>query len=167
MRMSPDVTIRSLDASRDADRCDEIISTLPYHFGDPDGIVACAVAVRSERGWVAEREGTVVAFGTIYRHPFGTAEISWFAVHADHRRTGIGHDLADAIAAQLGDEGVNDLLVLTLGPSVPDADDVLDGYDTTRRFWQDAGFVPLRELQLSDWNDSHALLLVRRLTAGD
>jgi hypothetical protein len=59
------------------------------------------------------------------------------------------------------------LCVLTLGPSVPEesgADgDAADNYEGTRAFYRSMGFVPLRELQLSTWNDSHALMLVRAL----
>ena len=51
------------------------------------------------------------------------------------------------------------MFLLTLGPSVPD--DVADGYQGTRRFYEAVGFTPLRELGLRDWEDEAALLLVR------
>jgi hypothetical protein len=53
------------------------------------------------------------------------------------------------------------LCVLTLGPSVPE--DAGDNYEGTRAFYRSMGFVPMRELQLSTWNDSHALMLARAL----
>ena len=56
------------------------------------------------------------------------------------------------------------LCVLTLGPSedVPDNDG--DNYEGTRRFYRSNGFVPLRELGLREWNNSHALILARPLS---
>jgi hypothetical protein len=51
------------------------------------------------------------------------------------------------------------LFVLTLGPSVPE--EAGDNYEGTRAFYRRMGFGPLRELQLRDWNDSHALILAR------
>jgi hypothetical protein len=38
-----------------------------------------------------------------------------------------------------------------------------DNYEGTRRFYQSAGFVPLRELSLRTWSDDYALILARRL----
>lgn len=84
------------------------------------------------------------------------------AVHADHRRGGIGGLLIDAACAGAAAAGARMLCVLTLGPSVPE--DAADNYEGTRRFYRKMGFVPLRELQLRDWNDSHALMLTRSLS---
>ena len=53
------------------------------------------------------------------------------------------------------------MCVLTLGPSVPE--DPGDNYAGTRAFYVAQRFVPLRELGLRDWNDSHALMLARAL----
>jgi hypothetical protein len=53
------------------------------------------------------------------------------------------------------------MCVLTLGPSVPEEPG--DNYEGTRAFYQRVGFVPLRELRLREWNDSHALMLARSL----
>ena len=48
MAADPDVAIRPL-AAADAPACDEVIRTLPNHFGDPDGRRECAEAVRAAR----------------------------------------------------------------------------------------------------------------------
>ena len=45
----PDPSIRPL-TSDDAPRCDAVIASLPYFFGDPDGRAMCAEAVRSQPG---------------------------------------------------------------------------------------------------------------------
>src|SRR5262249_12352817 len=44
----------------DAEACDQIICTLPHHFGHEAGRQACALAVRSSAGWVAVLQGHVV-----------------------------------------------------------------------------------------------------------
>jgi hypothetical protein len=49
----------------DATSCDEVIRSLPYHFGDPDGQRECAEAVRTSPGLVATRDDRVIGF-----HPF-------------------------------------------------------------------------------------------------
>lgn len=146
----------------DAPACDAVIRSLPYFFGDPVGREQCAEAVRSEAGFVAEREGAVAGFITLKPHTPGSMEITWMAVHAQHRRQGIGGTLIDAAVAYAASIGARMLIVLTLGPSVPEEPG--DNYAGTRRFYEDNSFIPLRELQLRDWNDSHALLLARPLS---
>jgi GNAT superfamily N-acetyltransferase len=144
----------------DAPGCDAVIASLPYFFGDPAGVRDCAVAVRTQHGFVATRaDGAVAGFLTLLPHSPESAEITWMAVHADHRRSGIGRLLIDAALRQCAAGGVRMLSVLTLGPSVPE--DAADGYAGTRQFYQSMGFVPLREVGLREWNDSHALMLAR------
>jgi ribosomal protein S18 acetylase RimI-like enzyme len=91
-------TIEPLTAEHAA-ACDAVIASLPYHFGDPDGIRDCAHAVRTQRGWVALLEGAVAGFLTLLFHNEESAEITWMAVHTDHRRHGIGRALIDAACA--------------------------------------------------------------------
>lgn len=146
----------------DAPVCDAVLAALPTFFGDPDGIRDCAVAVRTQQGLVATLDETVVGFITLLGHMPGSVEITWLAVHAEHRRHGIGTQLVDAAANMLRSEGAAILHVLTLGPSVEEpASD--DNYEGTRRFYTTRGFVPLRELALRDWNDASALILARAL----
>jgi GNAT superfamily N-acetyltransferase len=154
------VELRSSDAG-DADACDVIVASLPYFFGDPDGVEECKVAVRTHRGFVATDEGEVVGFLTMARHPGASAEITWMAVHADHRRGGIGRLLVERAASEMSAEGCRLLFVLTLGPSVPE--DVADSYGGTRAFYAAMGFIPLREFALRNWNDAAALVLARPL----
>jgi GNAT superfamily N-acetyltransferase len=148
--------------------CDAVIASLPSFFGDPTGVRDCAQAVRSQRGWVAVIDGlvdgAVAGFITLHPHFEDSAEITWMAVHADHRRGGIGRLLIDAACAASSAAGARMLCVLTLGPSVPEPDDSSgDNYAGTRTFYRKMGFVPLRELGLREWNDSHALILARAL----
>jgi GNAT superfamily N-acetyltransferase len=158
--MTTTPTIRPLTPD-DAPACDAVILSLPYFFGDPTGREDCAAAVRSQQGFVAEIDGNVAGFITLLPHFEGSSEITWMAVHADHRRHGIGQLLIGAAVRTRSYAGDRMICVLTLGPSVPE--DPGDNYDGTRAFYRAQGFVPLRELGLREWNDSHALILGRAL----
>jgi GNAT superfamily N-acetyltransferase len=151
------VPIRTLLA-RDAIRCDEIIAALPYFFGIHAGVDACAQAVRSHRGWVAEVDGVVAGFLTVEQ--LINPEISWMAVHPEHRHRGLGKALVSTSVDVLTSEGHTLLTVLTLGPSV--VEQHADSYAGTRRFYRSVGFEAVRELDLVGW-DQPALLLARRL----
>jgi ribosomal protein S18 acetylase RimI-like enzyme len=152
--------IRAL-ASPDAEACDAVVASLPYHFGDTMGRAECARAVREQEGLVAIDDGVVAGFLTVVRHDPRSAEISWMAVRADSRRRGHGRALVEEAARRLARDGVQLLCVLTLGPSAVEGRES-DNYADTRAFYDALGFVPLRELRLDGWN-SPALMLVRRL----
>jgi ribosomal protein S18 acetylase RimI-like enzyme len=155
-----DLVIRPLQVA-DAGTCDRIIASLPYHFGQEDGRRACARAVRSQPGLVAELDQTVVAFLTLQRHFEQAAEITWMAVHARHRHRGIGRALIDRLSQDLVDEGRRLLLVLTVSPSDPGPEPP-DGYQATRSFYQAMGFVLARDIP-ELWPGDTAVLLVRPL----
>lgn len=156
--------IRPLDNQRDAEACDAVLRTLPYHFGDPDGQRQCAIDVRTHRGWVALDGREIVGFVTVAPQLDGDAvEVTWLAVRNDRRRAGIGGSLIDAAVDGARGAGARMLVVLTLGPSSPEPADAVDNYDGTRRFYRSHGFVPLKELSLADWNSAFALVLARPL----
>jgi ribosomal protein S18 acetylase RimI-like enzyme len=136
--------IRALDHAADAEACDAIVATLPEWFGLEEGIRACAAAVRSRPGLVAEDGGRVLGFLTLDRPYPDTPEITWLAVHADHRRRGLGRELLDALRLQLGAGGDRLLLVKTLS----DRSDPGPEYAQTRAFYLAMGFLPVAELDL-------------------
>ena len=156
----PELRLRSLRAG-DAECCDRIIASLPYHFGQEDGRRECAHAVRSQPGLVAVLDGAVVGFLTVQRHFDHAAEITWMAVHARHRHRGVGRALVDRLCADLAAEGRRLLLVLTVSPSDPGPEPP-DGYQATRAFYQAMGFILARDLP-GLWPDDTAVLLVRPL----
>jgi GNAT superfamily N-acetyltransferase len=141
----------------DASACDSIIAGLPDWFGSENGIRQCAVAVRAERGFVAEHDGHVVGFLTYVIAP-DEAEITWMAVAADHRGTGIGSSLIDAVITRLRAADIGRLLVKTLS----DREDPGPEYAQTRAFYLAMGFVPEAELDI--WGpENPAQLLAKRL----
>ena len=111
--MMTGVTIRPLEAA-DAPACDEVVRSLPYHFGDEDGQRQCAEAVRAGPGLVAVRDDRVVGFLTVAHHFESASEITWMAVHARHRGQGIGRALVDRLTGQLRGEGRRLLLVMPI-----------------------------------------------------
>ncbi|MEX2227032.1 MAG: GNAT family N-acetyltransferase [Dehalococcoidia bacterium] len=163
--MGSSLVIRALEP-RDAEACDAVLASLPYFFGDPDGVRMAHEAVRHQRGFVAEADGAVRGFITLEQHQPGSSEITWLAVQAEHRRGGIGRMLVETAVELLRGEGQSMLFVLTLGPSVPEPPSVADNYEGTREFYRRTGFVGLREFGLRDWNDAYALVLGRPLLRG-
>ena len=58
----------------DAERCDEIIQSLPDWFGNDEGIAECAAAVRAQPGLVEVVGGEVAGFLTWNHHHPASAE---------------------------------------------------------------------------------------------
>ena len=145
----------------DAEACDAVVLTLPYHFGNEGGRAECARAVRSQDGLVAVEEGEIVGFLTLERHDPRSAEITWMAVRSDRRRRGVGRALIERAVDDLPRDRVEFLSVLTMAESEPEERET-DNYADTRAFYRALGFVPLRELALEGWDD-RAVILVRRL----
>ncbi len=150
--------VRSL-APPDAASCDAIIAGLPAWFGDPVGIEECATAVRTHSGFVATLDEAVIGFLTTTRPRPHAAEISWMAVDAAHRGSGVGRALVEALVADLQMEGgVRYLIVKTLS----DRDDD-PGYSATRAFYEAMGFTPLLDLDI--WGpENPALVFVRSVS---
>jgi len=158
--VSSQPSIRQLRAD-DAEACDAIVASLPYHFGDEQGREMCAQAVRTSDGYVAEQAGTVAAFLTLRSWFDRSVEITWMAVHADRRRGEVGGRLLEHAAASAG-AGVRFLVVTTLSEATPEPD-VEDSYAGTRAFWAGHGFEPVWEPE-GWWNErNQAVLMVRVL----
>jgi ribosomal protein S18 acetylase RimI-like enzyme len=157
-----EVAIRPLRPAHAA-ACDGIVESLPYHFGDAGGRELCARAVRESSGLVAEAGGAVVGFLTWRRCFPGSFEITWMAVHADHRRHGIGRSLIDALVDSLSSQATH-IVVTTLSAATPEPE-LEDTYAGTRRFYRNNGFEPLWEPQ-GWWNErNQALLMLRSIGA--
>ncbi|HEX3299048.1 MAG TPA: GNAT family N-acetyltransferase [Actinomycetota bacterium] len=139
----------------DAPACDAIITALPDWFGDEHGIRDCAEAVRSQPGFVATVDATIVGFLTVVRPRPHVAEISWMAVHPEHRGSGHGRALIDALVRTLHGDETRFLAVKTLSDRDP-----YPPYAETRAFYEAMGFLPLMDLDI--WGpENPGLLLVR------
>lgn len=148
--------IRTLDHAGDADACDTIVAGLPEWFGADQGRADCAVAVRSQRGLVAEGAAGIGGFVT-WEMRNGFAEITWMAVRANARRNGLGRALLGALVDQLRAEGIGELRVKTLSSRDP-----YPPYAETRAFYRANGFEAIEELDI--WGpENPAVLLARRV----
>jgi ribosomal protein S18 acetylase RimI-like enzyme len=157
-------TIRPLEPA-DAEACDAIVASLPYHFGLAEGRRECAAAVRSQSGLVAEEGGEVTGFLTVQPRFEAAAEITWMAVRADRRGRHVGRALIDRLATDLEAGGRRLLLVLTVSPS-DGPDDIEDGYQATRAFYAANGFDIARDFG-GYWGDHDTpVLLVSVLEPG-
>ncbi len=150
---------------RDAEACDAIVRTLPYHFGQQEGRRECAAAVRSSPGLVADEEGEVVAFLTWEPRFEYVVEITWLAVRADRRRGGLGRALIERLATEASVLGRPLLIALTVSPS-DGPDEVADGYQGTRAFYAATGFELVRDLP-GLWDADTPVLLVRPAPVSD
>jgi GNAT superfamily N-acetyltransferase len=158
--VSTGVAIRSL-APADAEACDGIVASLPYHFGDGEGQAMCARAVRESPGLVADAGGEVAGFLTWRRWYSSSVEVTWMAVHATRRRHGIGGLLIEELAGSVADEA-RFLVVTTLSEATPEPDEP-DSYAGTRAFYRSHGFEPVWD-PVGWWNDrNRAVLMVRVL----
>jgi ribosomal protein S18 acetylase RimI-like enzyme len=83
------------------------------------------------------------------------------AVHADHRRRGVGQALVERLRLDLAAERRRVILVLTVSPSDP-GDEPPDGYQTTRAFYRKVGFILAMDLP-GLWPHDTAVLMVRPL----
>jgi GNAT superfamily N-acetyltransferase len=145
----------------DASACDAIIASLPYHFGLDSGRRECAEAVRRQEGLAAVSRGEVAGFLTWRPWYRSSREVTWMAVHAERRGTGIGRALLDRMAAESAGQALY-LVVTTLSEASPEPG-VDDGYARTRLFYVRNGFEPVWE-PAGWWNaDNQAVLMVRRL----
>jgi GNAT superfamily N-acetyltransferase len=143
----------------DAEACDGIVASLPYHFGDADGRAACAEAVRTSAGLVCEVGGRVAGFLTWRMWYERAVEVTWMAVDAEHRRRGVGTALLEALPAAVP-PGTRHLIVTTLAEATPEPG-VADGYAGTRRFYETHGFEPVWEPR-GWWNDRNQAVLMMR-----
>jgi GNAT superfamily N-acetyltransferase len=154
------VVIRSLDPSDDARACDAIVAGLPDWFGDATGIAECAAAVRTHGGLAAVDaiDLGVVGFLTCERRSAAAFEITWMAVRADRRGSGIGTELVERLAADLT-ASCRLLVVKTLSDRI----DPGPAYAATRAFYLARGFRPMAELDI--WGpENPCQLLGRRLS---
>jgi GNAT superfamily N-acetyltransferase len=134
------------------------VASLPAWFGDADGIRQAADLVRTGPGLVAEVDGQVRGFLTHARRFARTEEITWMAVHAESRGTGLGSAMLTELERSLREGGTRLLLVKTLS----DREDPGPEYAATRAFYLAKGFEPVMELDI--WGpENPAQLLAKSL----
>ena len=133
--------------------CELVLRDLPEWFGIEE---ATAAYIRD----VAELPTFAIAedaFLALKLHNPSAAEVYVMVVRAKRHRHGLGSALLAAAEGYLRERRVDYLQVKTLGPSDP-----YEPYESTRRFYQAQGFVPLEELH-GIWEHNPCLIMVKRL----
>jgi GNAT superfamily N-acetyltransferase len=144
------MTVRDL-RTEDAPRCDEIMASLPDFFGHEGGLASCRAAVRSDRGWVVDDDGSVVGFLLVAPAHAETVEVTWMAVRADRRRRGFGGRLLRHAIATNRAEGAGALVLYTSADKI---------FAPTRAFYRAHGLVEIATLTPTGW-DEPGVLMVR------
>nr|WP_281363934.1 GNAT family N-acetyltransferase [Microbacterium immunditiarum] len=130
---------------------------MPEWFGIEDAVHNYVNMAARLESHIASLEGVTVGVALVERHFAHSAELALIAVHADHRASGIGRRLVEAVEDSLRGEGCRFLEVHTVGPSYEDA-----GYAATRAFYDSVGFTPMHEFHKLDW-DGPTLILIKTL----
>ncbi len=145
---------------------DRLLRSLPEWFGIESSNMEYVESARRLPTYLARpRAGSSVSaadsepVGVLLaaRHFPRSAEIHLIAADRRLHRRGIGRALVQALEADLIAEGVELLQVKTLGPARPDA-----GYERTRRFYAQLGFLPLEEIH-GLWPENPCLIMVKAL----
>lgn len=147
-----------------ADGCERILRSLPEWFGLEDSLLKYVTEVERLPTFVCRSptaEGsvsTVTGFLTLREHFPEAWEVHCLAVHADHRRRGVGRALQRHVEAWLVARGVRFLQVKTIAATVDDPN-----YAETRKFYVGVGYTPL-EVFPTLWHPRNpALQLVKSL----
>ena len=126
----------------------DVARTLPQWFTDR-GIKQLTCDLLHQSGLVAEQDGAPVGFLSYYVAE-GNAHIGWMGVMASRHRGGIGRTLIENLARNLQGQGIEAILVDTLGDSVD-----YEPYGLTRAFYRSVEFVDHARVKQDDpeWPD--------------
>ncbi len=139
--------------------CREIMEGLTEWFEAPEGITACAEAVRSMPMFAASLDGRSTGFMALKIHPPVSMEIFIIATCKDSHGKGIGRRLLQAAEDYAIRHDCRLLTVKTLAPRDIDEPHL----DRTRAFYHSNGFLPAEIFQTL-WAESHpCLFLVKPL----
>ena len=151
------ISIRPIE-KRDHAACVAVTETLPRWFTPDARERAIPTDLRHQDGFLAESDGCVVGFITLYVAE-GRLNIGWLAVRQDCRRQGIGGMLlsqAEAFAAELG---LREIATSTLGGSVGD-----EPYQQTRAFYFRHGFAIYQRNQTDNPECPEEIRIAKNIT---
>jgi GNAT superfamily N-acetyltransferase len=145
----------------DVPACAQIFLSLPEWFGVEEANRSYVEGFQALPGAVAIYMEEIIGFITLTEHSSHSYEIHVIAVLEKYHRMGIGRSLIQWAEHWCRTHGVEWLHLKTRGPSTPDP-----GYERTRLFYLEVGFVPLFET-LELWGpENAALIMVKHLACG-
>lgn len=142
-------------ASPHLGQCLEVVHSLPEWYGYEGAEEDILKALESQQGFVALEGPAVAGFVAIKPAYEESLEITYLAVHADHRRSGLGRSLVQAVAMFARQQHIASICLLTLGPSSGSSH-----YAETVRFYEAIGFWRTKEVYLSSWSGAPTLVMV-------
>jgi GNAT superfamily N-acetyltransferase len=155
-QLPAETIIRPLTAS-DHSGVDTVVATLPEWFDERARTRSIPIDIRHQQGFVAERQGKVVGFITLYVAE-GRLNIGWLGVQHDLHRQGIGRLLIDKAAAVASDMGIQEVATYTLGDGVD-----YEPYARTRQFYFANGFQVYQRSQTDNEGCPEEIKLAKRI----
>jgi ribosomal protein S18 acetylase RimI-like enzyme len=134
--------------------CVAVVASLPEWFGYEGALEGVEHAARTQMGFVEVERGTVGGFVTMAPLFPETVEITYLAVHADRRRSGVGRALVRVARDRAQRDGARSICLLTLGPSAGSA-----VQEETIAFYRALGFWRTKEVYLQSWRGAPTLLM--------
>ena len=119
----------------------QLIEALPDWFDIDARTRAMPIDLLFQEVFVAEDEGRIVGFITLYIAE-GRVNIGWLGVHPEDQRKGIGSQLINAAEDFSRQMEIDKLAVYTLGDSVD-----YEPYESTRAFYLKHGFTIYQRTQ--------------------
>ncbi len=133
-----------------------VARALPAWFTER-GVRHIDVDLGFQEGFVAEAEGQVVGFVSLYVAE-GVGHIGWMGVLPDRHRRGVGRSLCAAVEKRLRIAGVDTLRVQTLGDAVD-----YEPYARTRSFYRGVGFTDWKREETGDPECPEQLTLAKTI----
>jgi len=149
-------------AERDREFCKKVLDGLGDWFGIKSSNEAYISILGTIPTAVAVIDGTIAGFAALEQHNNDSIELHVLAVEKKYHNSGIGTELIKWSESWCRSRGASWFHVKTLGSSTPDP-----GYERTRKFYEAKGFVSLFE-SLTLWGpENAALIMVKKLSAGE
>lgn len=135
----------------------DIMNALPEWFSPPEDIIVKSKTHRGYPFFAVFDHGKAVGFASLKIHNEFTADVYVIGVLREYHHFGIGHQLIEACVNYCRQYGYRFLTVKTLDESAE-----YKPYESTRRFYQKEGFLPL-EVFHTFWDEENPCLFLVKI----
>jgi len=136
-----------------------VATGLAEWFDEHARTIAIPADLRHQRGYVAESDGRVIGFITLYVSE-GRLNIGWLGVDRPHHRRGVGSQLIARAEQAAAEMGLAELATHTLGDGVD-----YPPYDATRAFYRAQGFTVYQRSQTDNPGCPEEIRISKPVTA--